>query len=134
MGRPDTLGLDSYHNRQFPQIQDDLSSSPQIPEMMEPRECAIIKSMVDFSRITRAVCIGIYLSPSPPQHNSNIASQIEKDLDSWVDNLPSNIRPSRTFETSRSLKSIRDAPYTKKQRLVLSISNTPLLSQSLELF
>lgn len=127
MGRPDTLGLDIYHNRQFPQIQDELSSPSNIPEMIEPRECAIIKSMVEFSRITRAVCLGIYLSPSPPQHNSNVASQIEQDLESWLDNLPPSIRPSRSFKTSRSLKSIKDPQYAKKQRLVLSIRKTQFM-------
>jgi hypothetical protein len=121
MGRPDTLGVDQYHNRQFPQIQYDASDDTQSPDMAEPRECAIIKCMVDFSRITRTVCLGIYLSPSPPQRNLSLACLIEHDLDNWLDNLPPEIRPSRTFEPSRTLQALKVPQYVKKQRLVFSI-------------
>ena len=124
MGRPDTLGADLYHNRKFPQIQGEVSSFEQSPDMTEAPHCAIIKSMVDFSRITRTVCLEIYLSDSPAQANIQLADQIEQDLDRWLDDLPANIRPSRTFASSKSLKGIRDAQYMKKQKLVLSISKT----------
>ena len=131
MGRPDTLGLDLYHNRQFPQIHDELASNPNVLEAAEPQDCAIIRSMVDFSRITREVCLRIYLSPSPFQRNQDAAYQIEQDLDSWFDNLPPSIRPSRTFETSKSLKALKDPVYAKKQKLVLSISMTQSMSRFL---
>lgn len=126
MGRPDTLGLDIYHNRKYPQIQDEVTSPLQNPALFEPRECAIIECMVDFSRITRAVCLGMYLSALPPQQNLGLASQIEADLNSWLDNLPPSIRPLRKFETSRSLKSVKEPKYVKKQKLVLSISTSSI--------
>ena len=124
MGRPDTLGADLYHNRRFPQIQDDVSSFEQSPDMVEPLHCAIIKCMVDFSRITRTVCLEIYLPESPAPSNVELADRIEQDLDRWLDNVPASIRPSRTFASSKSLKVIKDAQYMRKQKLVLSISKT----------
>lgn len=122
MGRPDTLGVDLYHNRQYPQIHTEVASVEQNPDMIEHPHCAIIKGMVDFSRITRTVCLRFYLSDSPIQRNLTLAHQIELDLDNWLDNLPTNIRPTRTFASSKSLKFVKDAQYMKKQRLVLSIS------------
>ena len=121
MGRPDTLGVDLYHNRQYPQIQGEPSSSNANPELLEPPQCAIIKCMVDFSRITRAVCLGIYQSASPPQRNLSLANRIEKDLDNWLDSLPASIRPTRAYESERSLKSVKDTQWMKRQKLVLSI-------------
>jgi hypothetical protein len=113
MERPDTLGVDLYHNRQYPQIQDESPSTPSStalnPEMSEPPLLAIIKCMVDFSRITRTVCLGIYMSASPPQRNLSLASRIEQDLDNWLDELPGTIRPSKTYEIERSLKYVKDA-------------------------
>lgn len=126
MGRPDTLGVDLYHNRQYPQIQEEASNSVQNLNMLEPPQCAIIKCMVDFSRITRTVCLGIYLSASPPQRNLSLAHRIEQDLDNWLDQLPASIRPSRSYESERSLKSIKDALWMKRQRLVLSIRESRL--------
>lgn len=125
MGRPDTLGVDLYHNRQYPKIEDEASHIVTNSELLDPPQGAIIKCMVDFSRITRSVCLGIYLSASPPQRNLSLAFRIEQDLDSWLDNLPPSIRPSRTCESERSLKRIKDAQWMKKQRLVLSISKFP---------
>lgn len=122
IGRPDTLGVDLYHNRQYPQVDAEISDVQQNPDMIEPPHCAIIKCMVDFSRITRTVCQGLYLSDSPIQRNLLIAQKIEHDLDLWRESLPINIRPAKTFASSRSLKFVKDAQYMKKQRLVLSIS------------
>jgi hypothetical protein len=127
MGRPDTLGVDLYHNRQYPKIENEASNGVPNLQVLDLPQCAIIKCMVDFSRITRSVCLGIYLSASPPQRNLSLAFRIEQDLDSWLDNLPSSIRPSRTCESERSLKRIKDAQWMKKQRLVLSISDSPIL-------
>lgn len=126
MGRPDTLGVDLYHNRQYPRIEDENANSVENRDMFESPQCAIIKCMVDFSRITRTVCLGIYLSASPPQRNVSLAFRIEQDLDSWFDNLPSSIRPTRSFESERSLKRVKDSQWMKRQRLVLSISEPPL--------
>ena len=123
MGRPDTLGVDLYHNRQYPQIQEEKEPSPGLSsEVLDPPQCAIIKCMVDFSRIMRAVCLGLYMSSSPPSRNLSLAQRIESDLDKWLDDLPASIRPSRTFAHEISLlKSTKDAQWMKRQRLVLSI-------------
>lgn len=121
MGRPDTLGVDLYHNRRYPLIGGDSVGTQDDLDMLEPAHCAIIQIMVDFSRITRTVCLGLYLSESPMNRNLTLARQIEVDLDHWLDELPPSIRPTRTFLSSRSLKYVKDAQYMKKQRLVLSI-------------
>ena len=123
MGRPDTLGIDLYHNRHYPQIHDEFPASPNLnSKQFELPQCAIIKCMVDFSRLTRTVCLGLYMSSSPPQQCLTLAQQIEKNLDNWLNELPPSIRPSRTYESERSLKAIKDARWMKRQRLVVSIS------------
>ena len=117
MGRPDTLGADAYHNRSLPVIQS-LSSPPS--DIAEPAVCAIIMFMVDFSRITRTVCLEFYQS-YPPDPEAN-ATRIEYDLGRWWESLPSNIRPSRTLaESEGSLKGVKDPQWVKRQRLVLTM-------------
>lgn len=120
MGRPDTLGADHYHNRRFPQIRFDNAQSEDEPNMCEGPHCAIIESMVDFSRITKSVCLEIYQSLSPV-HRYVYLADLEQHLDRWLDELPTVIRPDRIFNPSRSLKAVKDAQYMKKQRLVLFI-------------
>lgn len=128
MGRPDTLGSDLYHNRRLPVTYEtqDSSTLPQQQALMEPPHCAIIKYMVDFSRITRALCLGIYLSDLSLPELLARANQLEQDLNRWVDSVPEAIRPSRTFSRKTSLKSVKDAQYAKRQRLVLTIRKTNL--------
>ncbi|KAF7547530.1 hypothetical protein G7Z17_g7683 [Cylindrodendrum hubeiense] len=112
-----------YHNRRLPVTYESLDSCtlPQQPELVEPPHCAIIKYMVDFSRITRALCLGIYLSDLSLPELLARASQLEQDLNRWVDSVPEAIRPSRTFSRKTSLKSVKDAQYAKRQRLVMTI-------------
>ncbi|KAK7432152.1 hypothetical protein QQZ08_001097 [Neonectria magnoliae] len=126
MGRPDTLGSDLYHNRRLPATSEsqDSSSLPQQTELLEPPHCSIIKYMVDFSKITRAVCLGIYLSDLSLPELLARANQLEQDLNRWVDSVPEAIRPSRVFSRKTSLKSVKDAQYAKRQRLVLTIRKT----------
>jgi len=121
MGRPDSLGVDLAHNRQFPLIDGEASEGVN-PDMIQRPYCGIIRSMVDLSRIIRNVCSDIYLSSELAQNNLEAAQRIEQDLDYWLDNLPSSIRPVRAFALSRASTSIRDAHYMQKQRLILSIS------------
>jgi hypothetical protein len=96
MGRPDTLGADPYHNRRFPLVAGEESGShsdAEPPDQLDPTYCAIIKPMVDFARITRKVCLGIYLQDSTTARTVALANQIERELDEWVDGLPGRIRP-----------------------------------------
>jgi hypothetical protein len=80
--------------------------------------------MVDFSRITRTVCLEFYLSyPSEPEAN---ATRIEYDLDRWVESLPFNIRPLKNLgESEGSLKAAKDPQWVKRQKLVLTIRKFP---------
>jgi hypothetical protein len=122
MGRPDTLGADLYHNRRFPLIKNGITGSDEPPEMLDPAYCAVIKCAVDLARITKTVCLGLYVSDSPAQKNVALVNQIEQDLDLWFESIPSPIRPSKTFSNTRTLKAVRDALYVKRQRLAVTIS------------
>ncbi|PNH44394.1 hypothetical protein VD0004_g3306 [Verticillium dahliae] len=78
-------------------------------------------SMVDFSRLTRTVCHGIYLSDSPVLSTTALAFQIEKDLDRWIESLPEQIRPNISAGPPSTLKAARDPQWAKRQKLVLTI-------------
>ncbi|KAK9776256.1 putative Fungal-specific transcription factor domain-containing protein [Seiridium cardinale] len=120
MGRPDTLGADLYHNRSFPLIGNETSgSSPD--DRFDPPQCAIIKSMVDLSRITRSICLDIYLPETITPRTVALAYRLEQDLDKWVEGLPEAIRPRQATGEPVSLKSVRDPQWAKRQRLVLGI-------------
>ncbi|KAK6076239.1 C6 transcription factor [Seiridium cupressi] len=120
MGRPDTLGADLYHNRSFPLIGNESSgSSPD--DRFDPPQCAIIKSMVDLSRITRSICLDIYLPETITPRTVALAYRLEQDLDKWIEGLPEAIRPRQATGEPVSLKSVRDPQWAKRQRLVLGI-------------
>ncbi|PKS06012.1 hypothetical protein jhhlp_007846 [Lomentospora prolificans] len=121
MGRPDTLGADLYHTRNFPQVQhiDTPMSTPS--STLDPPNCTIIQPMVDFSRITRSICHNIYLADTPLPKSVALAQQTETELEAWVDALPEAIRPARTLAEANSLRRARDAQWMKRQRLVLTI-------------
>mgnify|MGYP007115602912 CR=1 FL=1 len=121
MGRPDSLGADVYHNRRYPAIKGDPASCECPPELLEPPYCAIIKAMVQFSRITKNVILSIYLADSTLQQSVVLARQIEQDLEHWLRALPEQIRPEKNKDEARSLKTIKDPQYAKKQKLVLKI-------------
>lgn len=90
-------------------------------ETFDGPECAIINAMVEFSTVARNVSLHIYLSTLSVQDKILCANDIERDLDLWVDSLPFELRFSKTFAVSKSLKSIKDPKYLKLQRLVLKI-------------
>jgi hypothetical protein len=126
MGRPDTLGADLYHNRRFPMIGTEPLESLPGSEHLEPPQVAIIKSMVDLSRITRNICQGIYLPETITPRAVALAYQLEQDLDKWILTLPEAIRPRVPTEQPLSLRSARDPQWAKRQRLVLGIrKSTP---------
>ncbi|KAI1848414.1 hypothetical protein JX266_005720 [Neoarthrinium moseri] len=121
MGRPDTLGADLYHNRRFPVIGNESCDSSPPSESFDPPHVAIIKSMVDLSRITRSICLGIYLPETITPRTVALAYQLEQDLDRWVESLPESIRPRQSTAGPLPLKSVRDPQWAKRQRLVLGI-------------
>ncbi|WYZ46655.1 hypothetical protein EsH8_IX_000880 [Colletotrichum jinshuiense] len=120
MGRPDTLGADLYHNRQFPVIGEADTEYSGSLELVDPPSCAIIKCMVDYSKIIRSICLGIYLPETTVPRTVQLAHQIDQDLQRWAESLPEPIRPTTSVEP-RSLKSIKEAQWMKRQKLVLTM-------------
>ncbi|OHW97257.1 C6 transcription factor [Colletotrichum incanum] len=120
MGRPDTLGADLYHNRLFPVIGENDTEYSGSTELVDPPSCAIIKCMVDYSKIIRSICLGIYLPETTVPRTVQLAHQIDQDLQQWAENLPEPIRPTTSVEP-RSLKSVKEAQWMKRQRLVLTM-------------
>ncbi|KAL2696214.1 hypothetical protein AAEP93_002628 [Penicillium crustosum] len=122
MGRPDTLGADTYHNRRFP-ITDSREAvdNSGTCEMLEHPSCSIIKCMVDFSRITKDICQNIYLSGVTVLRTVHLAYQIESNLEQWIETLPEEIRPTELSGGLPSLSKARDQQWMKRQRLVLSL-------------
>ncbi|KAJ0158626.1 Uncharacterized protein CTA2_11183, partial [Colletotrichum tanaceti] len=134
MGRPDTLGADLYHNRPFPVIGETETESSSAAaggsELVEPPSGAIIKCMVDYSKIIRSIFLGIYLPETTVPRTVQLAHQIDKDLQRWAEDLPEAIRPTTTTTTTTSTttsvgspspKSVREAQWMKRQRLVLTM-------------
>lgn len=132
MGRPDTLGADPYHNRSFPLIKGEgaeQSPNPQWTASLDPSYCVIIKEMVDFSRITRKICLGIYLQDNTLTRTVELAFHIEQDLEHWITSLPKAIRP-QTGQSSQpeTLKSVKEPQWVKRQKLVLLIRTSCVFS------
>jgi len=126
MGRPDTLGADPSHNHRYPLVRDAETTDPSAHEssnvVTDPPYCGIIKPMVDFSRITRKVCLRIYLQDSATAGTVSIANEIESALDGWVNNLPPSIRPQTKFSSQpETLRSAKEPKWAKRQKLVLLI-------------
>ncbi|CAG8246300.1 unnamed protein product [Penicillium salamii] len=106
VGRPDTLGMDEYHNRSIPPRDDS--------------EFAIIPWMIDFAQIIRRVSVQIYHSRISLQEKLQIALQIEMEMDRWLARLPEKIKPDIAgYRLSRS--ALRDPKWARRQRLVLGI-------------
>jgi hypothetical protein len=106
VGRPDTLGMDEYHNRAIPERDDS--------------EFAIIPWMIDFAQIIRRVSVQIYHSRISLQEKLQLALQIEMEMDRWLARLPEKIKPDIAgYRLSRS--ALRDPKWARRQRLVLGI-------------
>lgn len=121
MGRPDTLGADLYHNRRFPRIGNGQNETETDSEMTEHPCCAIIEHMVHFSKITRNICLSIYLPETTIPMMVAMAGQIERDLEAWTQKLPEAIRPMGSSTQVPSLRGVRDVQWVKRQRLVLNL-------------
>lgn len=104
LGRPDSLGLDDYHNRQLPPLQDN--------------ETGILTLMIRFARLTRKVSISIYLKESSVQDKAIIAAQIETEMEDWLNTLPEKVRP--TLKKESDIKNLRDPQWARRQRLALT--------------
>ncbi|OQE37122.1 hypothetical protein PENCOP_c010G06173 [Penicillium coprophilum] len=106
VGRPDTLGMDEYHNCSIP-LRDD-------------SEFAIIPWMIDFAQIIRQVSVQIYHSRISLQDKLQLALQIEMEMDRWLARLPEMIKPDIAGHVM-SRSTLRDPKWARRQRLVLGI-------------
>lgn len=104
LGRPDSLGLDVYHNRPVPPADDS--------------ETAILSKMVDFARIIRKVSISVYFTTRPIYDKLAKAVDIEAEMDIWIHTLPKKIRPEFT-DAAESVGMVKDPRWAKKQRHTL---------------
>lgn len=111
LGRPDTLGLDEYHDQPLPPVDDS--------------EFAIIALMVDFARIVRRIAIGIYHSRMPWQQKMAHAWDLEGELDGWVADLPARIRPaclsSSSSSSSAGLAALRQPKWCRLQKILVEV-------------
>ncbi|KAE8326305.1 fungal-specific transcription factor domain-containing protein [Aspergillus sergii] len=117
IGRPDTLGADIYHNRRYPITTGDALNDGRAPELLEPPQCAIIKHMVDISRLIRTICVNIYMSNLTLEKTIAVAAQIQQRIERWVETLPPELRPLTEVGQRRPLKAAMVPQYVKKQRL-----------------
>jgi hypothetical protein len=113
LGRPDTLGMDEYHNRKLPEI--------------DTSEGAIIPCMIGFSQIVRQVSIRIYSSYSPWQEKIQNAVLIQKELDDWIDSLPPTIKPDTSIKGKVSQIVLREPNWCRRQRLITRLRKLPPL-------
>ncbi|KAF2092948.1 hypothetical protein NA57DRAFT_16021, partial [Rhizodiscina lignyota] len=106
LGRPDTLGMDDYHNRAMPPV--------------DESEFSIIPCMLPMARIMREVSIGIYLTKDNMQQKIAKAIRLEKELDAWLNTLPQKIRPNMDQDVFSS-RPLSPEIWPKLQALVLKI-------------
>lgn len=129
MGRPDTLGADLYHNRRFPITEVSPSTEGEDFELLDHPHCAIIKCMVDLSRITKSICLRVYLPQVTLAAAITISSELEGKIEQWIAALPEAIRPVVLSAQDLGLQRARDLQWMKRQRLVLTMSGSSLPCQ-----
>lgn len=106
LGRPDSLGVDAYHNQRLPRSH--ISSNTE-------SEIAIIAHALPLARITRRVSIEIYHSSSSISRKLTLAGDIHTTLTAWNSSLPLSIRPDGAIPT------LREPKWARRQRLALGI-------------
>lgn len=106
LGRPDTLGMEDYHNRPKPPL--------------DGSEIDILTSMIGLARIMRATSVSIYLSRLTIAEKLSRAFQLETEMDAWIESLPERIRPHITPNVPQN-GSLRDPAWARMQKLVIQI-------------
>ena len=112
LGRPDSLGVDAYHNQHIPFTTDHSITN----------ETSIIALALPLARLTRRVSVEIYHSVSSITHKLALAAEISTALDSWIEGLPPLIRPDTEggAANEHDLRD-RDPRWARRQRTVLGI-------------
>jgi len=112
LGRPDSLGVDAYHNQHIPFTTDHSTTN----------ETSIIALVLPLSRLTRRVSVEIYHSVSSITHKLALAAEISTALESWIEGLPAVIRPDTVVAAANEhdLRD-RDPRWARRQRTVLGI-------------
>ncbi|KAH8901360.1 hypothetical protein GQ53DRAFT_850945 [Thozetella sp. PMI_491] len=105
LGRPDTLGMDQYHNRTLPKLDNSASD--------------IIPCMVQFSHVIRRVSVGIYHSTASIKEKLSAALLVDKDIDAWFLGLPPHLRPDEGKD--QPFTPLKTPKWCQRQRLVLEI-------------
>lgn len=111
LGRPDTLGLDEYHNRCQPSREGD-------------SEYSIIPIAVDLAHMIRQVSVDLYHSRATIQQRMKDSLAIEQRLNKWLDELPKILQPDfgqPGGSVNTSISALRDPKWSRRQRLVLGI-------------
>jgi len=106
LGRPDSLGVDAYHNQRLPHSRTTLNTESEI---------AIIAHALPLARITRRVSVDIYHSSSSISRKLSLAGDIHAALSAWNSSLPLSIRADGAMTT------LREPKWARRQRLVLGI-------------
>jgi hypothetical protein len=107
LGRPDTLGLDAYHNR--------------LPPPMSNTEISIIPGMLGLSRIMREISTSIFLHQGSMCRKLKLAETISRALDDWVLSLPAPFHSISSSALPSQTGSLKDHSWLKLQKLVLRI-------------
>lgn len=121
LGRPSCLGADEYHNLEFPLTEFSSSCDLNSP-LLDPPHCAIIQHMVHFSRLTRQVCVEMYLPQNSAAMTVELAHKLDEKLAAWLTGLPECIRPRSQSEQTPRLGRSKEAIWMKRQKLVINIS------------
>ncbi|TID17494.1 putative c6 transcription protein [Venturia nashicola] len=106
LGRPDTLGMDFYHNRPVP--------------MLNNSETDMIRATLDLSMVIRDVTASVHQKAIKVAERLSQASKLEQELNGWLAQLPEKIRPTSGTDVLNS-GSIHDQQWTKLQLFVLNI-------------
>lgn len=89
--------------------------------LLDPPHCAIIQHMVHFSRLTRQVCVEMYLPHNTAARTVELAHKLDESLDAWLLGLPEGIRPKHQSEQTPRLGSKKEAIWMKRQKLIVNI-------------
>ncbi|KAF1808095.1 hypothetical protein P152DRAFT_462900 [Eremomyces bilateralis CBS 781.70] len=110
LGRENMLGLDSYHNR-----------PPPLVSVNNESENTIISVMLGLSRILQEISRKIYWEETALSEKLERAGEYERRLNSWLVELPPNIRPKPFSGATKARLLLGNHYWPELQRLVLHL-------------